>query len=377
MADPTPDDTTPDAARPKRAPPTLDLSATEIPRVESASEASAEAHATSDDKPPRPPSRVLIPALSGAIAAALVTAAALLAQWPVGSQDTLPAPADTAALDELRGRVAKLEARPAPAPAPAPAAPVDLSETTKRLDALDKALAALREENAGLRTQTAQAITAANAAKAAPPAAAAPPTDLGPVDARLTQIEATVRAQADKAAEQSRRPPADAALRRSVVALQLDALVRQGEPYAAALAAAKPLATDATPLRPLDAFAATGVPGAAKLSAELLALPQLAPAPETATSGGLLDRMRAGATKLVTIERIDAAPNNDAAMGRATAAARRNDVASAFGELSTLPANDRVAVQPWLDRVAAAEAARLASRQFADQAVAAATKPAP
>lgn len=373
MADPTPDDMIPDGARPKRAPPTLDLSATEIPRAESA----AEAHATPADKPPRPPSRVLIPAVSGAIAGALVTAAALLAQWPVGSQDPLPAPAaDTTALDEIRGRVAKLEARPASPPAPAPAAPIDLSETTKRLDALDKALAAMREENAGLRTQTAQAVTAANAAQAAPPAGAAPPTDLGPVDARLNQIEAAMRAQADKAAEQSRRP-ADAALRRSVVALQLDALVRQGEPYAAALAAAKPLATDAASLRPLDAFAATGIPNAAKLSAELLALPQLAPTADTATSGGLIGRMRAGATKLVTIERTDAAPNNDAAMGRATAAARRNDVASAFGELSTLPANDRVAVQPWLDRVAAAEAARAAARQFADQAVAAATKPAP
>lgn len=357
MADPTPDDITPDAARPKRPPPTLDLSATEIPRADAAaSESSAQAHATASETAPRPPSRVLMPALSGAIAGALVAGAILLAQWPIGSgPDMLPTPTtNDAALDEVRARVAKLESRPAPTPA----GPVDLSDTTKRLDALDKALAASREENAALRSQAA-------------------PADLGPVDRRLTQIETSVRAQTDKAAEQSRRPPADAALRRGVVAVQLDALVRQGEPYVAALAAAKPLATDAAALRPLDAFAASGVPNAARLSAELLALPQLAPAAETATSGGLIERMRAGATRLVTIERTDAAPNNDAAIGRASAAARRNDVASAVRELSALPPADRAAVQSWLDRVAASDAARAASRQFADQAVAAATKPAP
>lgn len=374
MADPIPDDVTPlDAARPKRAAPTLDLSATEIPRADAAaSESRAEAHATAGETPPRQPSRVLVPALSGAIAGALVTGAILLAQWPIGpAQDTLPSPPlNNAALDEVRARVARLETRPAPAAA----SPVDLSDTTKRLDSLDKALGALREESAGLRTQASQAVATANEAKSAPASAA--PTDLGPVDKRLTQLEATMRSQADKAAEQSRRP-GDAVLRRGVVAVQLDALVRQGEPYAAALAAAKTLVADAATLRPLDAFAASGVPNAAKLSAELLAIPQLAPASETATTGGLIERMRAGATKLVKIERTDAGPNNDAAMGRASAAARRYDIASAVRELSTLPPADRVAVQPWIDRVAASDAARAASRQFADQAVAAASKPAP
>ena len=87
--------------------------------------------------------------------------------------------------------------------------------------------------------------------------------------------------------------------------------------------------------------------------------------------------MRAGATKLVKIERTDAGPSGDAAMARATTAARRNDVASAVRELSALNANDRAVVQPWLDRVAAADAARATARLFADQAIAAASKPAP
>ncbi|MEI9925678.1 MAG: hypothetical protein WDN50_21595 [Bradyrhizobium sp.] len=67
----------------------------------------------------------------------------------------------------------------------------------------------------------------------------------------------------------------------------LDVSVRQGEPFAAALTAAKSLAANAATLKPLDEFAASGVPSAAILSRELLTLvPKLSPpAPEMATTG--------------------------------------------------------------------------------------------
>jgi len=378
MSESTPDDGTPDRARAKRAPPTLDLSATEIPNADAAAAGTAKDAGSQNS---RRPSRVLIPALSGAVAGALVAGAIFLAQSRMGSDRAHTPQANAAAINDIRTRLATLEGRPAPQPA----APADLSDITKRLDALDQGTAALREENKGLRAQAAQAIASANEAKtaadqaksAAVPAPAAAPTDLGPIDARLTQLEAALRAQTEKAAEPS-RPPADSApLRRAVIATQLDALVRQGEPYAAALAAAKSLASDPAALKPLDAFATTGVPTAAKLSADFLALPQIAPAPDTATSSGLLERMRAGAAKLVRIERTDARAGDNAALHRATAAARRNDIATTVRELNTLSANDRVPVQPWLDRAAAADAARAAARQFADQSLAAAAKPGP
>jgi hypothetical protein len=117
------------------------------------------------------------------------------------------------------------------------------------------------------------------------------------------------------------------------------------------------------------------------LSRDLLALlPKLAPEPEVATSGsGILDRLQAGAAKLVRIERTDAAPsdNRGAVASRVAAAARRNDIIEARRELLTLPAADRAAMQPWIDRVDARDAALSASRQFAADATAALSKPAP
>ena len=128
------------------------------------------------------------------------------------------------------------------------------------------------------------------------------------------------------------------------------------------------------------AFAASGVPSAAILSRELLTLvPKLSPAvPETATTGaGIVDRLQAGAAKLVRIERTDAVGNDRSAIiARVTAAALRNDSADARRELNTLAPADRAAAQPWLDKADQRDAALAASRQFAADAMAALAKPA-
>ena len=133
--------------------------------------------------------------------------------------------------------------------------------------------------------------------------------------------------------------------------------------------------------KPLDAFATSGVPNDAALSRELLALlPKLAPAQTEAPSpnAGFLDRLQAGAAKLVRIERNDAAGSGtSSAIARAATAARGNDVATAKRELLTLPPTDRTLAQPWLDKLAARDAALAASRQFAADAMAALSKPAP
>jgi hypothetical protein len=169
-------------------------------------------------------------------------------------------------------------------------------------------------------------------------------------------------------------------LRRVVAAFVLDASVRSGEPYATALAAAKPLAANAEALRPLEAFAAAGLPGADALSRELLSLlSKLSPAQETSTTGsGIVDRLQAGAARLVRIERSDAVAGSDrgAIVARATAAAQRNDIAEARRELKTLAPADRAAVQPWIGKVDSRDAALAASRQFATETMGAFTKPA-
>ena len=151
--------------------------------------------------------------------------------------------------------------------------------------------------------------------------------------------------------------------------------MRHGDTYETVLAAAKSLAPGKDALKPLDAFAATGVPAPFALTRELLTLvPKLSPAlPEnTPTSTGLLGRLEAGASKLVRIKRTDANGNDRGAIvARVTAAALRNDVAEARRELNTLPPADRAPAQAWLDKVDARDAALAASRQFADEAMAA------
>jgi hypothetical protein len=165
-----------------------------------------------------------------------------------------------------------------------------------------------------------------------------------------------------------------------VAAALLDVLVRIGDPYPAALAAAKSLAANPDALKPLDGFAAKGVPNANVLSRELLTLvPKLSPpAPQdNATAGsGIVERLQAGAAKLVRIERTDTVGNDrGAVVARATAAALRNELADARRELNTLAPADRAAAQAWLDKCDARDAALAASRSFAAEAMAVLAKP--
>ncbi len=123
------------------------------------------------------------------------------------------------------------------------------------------------------------------------------------------------------------------------------------------------------------------MPTAAILSRELLTLvPKLSPPPvlenDTVTPD-IVDRLKAGAAKLVRIERTDAVGNDRGAIvARVTTAALRNDSNEARRELKTLPPADRAAAQSWIDKADARDAALAASRQFAADAIAALAKPA-
>ena len=226
--------------------------------------------------------------------------------------------------------------------------------------------------------------------KSAPRGDGAASPDLSGIDERIAKIESLVRAQSAEIAQQGSKladtkadakPADDMPLRRLVSAALLDMLVRVGDPYPTALSAGKALAPNPDTLKPLDQFAEKGVPHAGKLSSELLALvPKLLPAAQqsTATTGtGIVERLQAGATKLVKIERTDTAGNDrGAVVARITAAALRNDFNEARRELKTLEPADRAAAQSWLERADARDAALAASRQFAADAMAVLAKPA-
>jgi len=411
MAEERPEDTasSPDS-RPKRAPPTIDLEATEVsseaPKAEvseetaqdsskdsskESSEASADAaghepapqpeagvqpepqaataSAGPESGPSRPVSPWVVAPMSGAVAAALVIGVGWLLGWP--AVPPAPAPQRNAdAIDELVGRVAGLEAKAA-RPAQAASDPA----ATARLEALDKSIAALRSELAATRAQSDKL-----AAVAPRDGAAAP--DLSGITARIGRIEDAVKTQnaaiarqdgkiADTKAEA--KPADDTPLRRMVVASLLDVAVRHGDPFVAALDAAKTLADNPDALKPLDAFAASGVPNANTLCRELIEIvPKLTPpaAEVTSTGSSIIDRLQAA--KLIRVERVDGSGTDRASIvSRATTAAMHNDLATAVRELKSLPPADRAAAQAWLDKVDARSSALGASRKFADTAMAA------
>jgi hypothetical protein len=402
MVDDRPEDTgsLPDSGRPKREPPTIDLEATEV-SSETKSAAGASSEATPEpvaeptpeaakasvEEPPvagtpsRPVSPWIVAPVSGAVAAALVIGVGWMLGWPaIQPASAPPAPQLSAAIDGLTARVAGLEPKVGK-PDPAAAA---------RAEALEKTVAALRTELAATRAQGDKLASAINDVKSAPRGDGTASPDLSGIDERIAKIESQMRTQGAEIAQQGSKladakadakPADDMALRRLVSAALLDVQVRIGEPYPATLATTKALAPNPDVLKPLDQFAEKGVPNANRLSTELLALvPKLSPAAqqnEATTGTGIVERLQAGAAKLVKIERTNTAGNDrGAVVARITAAALRNDFNEARRELKTLEPADRAAAQSWLERADARDAALAASRQFATDAMAALAKPA-
>lgn len=383
----------PEAGKVKREPPTIDLEATKVSETASAepkpsddkpsesklseskpSEEQPAVDTAPEDKPAEPKSNAepdrtaaaispwVIAPLSGAVAASLVILVGWLLGWPTVQAPPAAPQVSAAAVDDLGKRVAGLESKIAK--------PVADPAMTARIDTLEKSLASLRGDLANLHAQSDKLAGAVNEAKSAPrdSGASASTVDLSAISARIDQIERTNRAQAAAS-----KPADDQPLRRVVASALLDVAVRHGDPFGGALQAAKALAPDADKLKPLDPFAEKGVPHPPALTRELLTLvSKLSPAAESPTTGsGIVDRLQAGASKLVRIERTDVAGNDrSAVVARVTAAALRNDLADARRELASLDAADRAPAQAWLDKAAARDAALAASRQFAEEAMA-------
>lgn len=392
---------TPGSDAAKRPPPTIELTASSV--SDSTPDATAESHtpdadasssdsaadhseqAAAEKSPSSRTSSILASGLTGAAAAALVLGAAHLAGWPETPAQK-PA-ADTVSksdVDALGARLAKIESEAAK---PAPAArPVADPAIVTRLDAVEKSLAAIRSDVAAARGQSEKVAAALGEIKSVSPQAviaqSSPAADTSAFEERLEKIERATAALGVAALTPppAPQPPAeDPNVRRVAAATVLDSAVRQGEPYAAALAAARSASGDSESLKPLDGFAATGVPTAKALSRELLALlPKLAPKPDAQPApSGMVERLQQSAAKLVRIQRVDAtASGNAAIVARAASAAQRDDVSEAKRELMQLPASDREPVQAWIAKADAREAALAASRQFASDTMAALSKPA-
>ncbi|UQR63814.1 hypothetical protein LRP30_00350 [Bradyrhizobium sp. C-145] len=401
MVDDKPEDAglAPDSGRAKRTPPTIDLEATEVstqpqqaagePEAQAAPERAetessqseqvksepADAEPERDEAPAavasapvsRPISPWVIAPLSGAVAAAVVIAVGWMLGWPAVQAPPAAPQVTSATVDALSGRVSAVEAKAAkPVADPAMAA---------RIDALEKSVGSLRSDIASLRAQSDKVVSALNDVKSAPSAAA---PDLSALNDRIAQLERAGRTERAELAQQGEKiadakTMDDKPLRHVVAAALLDVAVRHGDPYQQQLAAARSLAAKPDMLKPLDIFASSGIPTPVALSRELLNIvPKLSPPAETPAGGsGIVERLQAGASKLVRIERTDGVGNDRGAIvTRVTAAALRNDFAEARRELKSLPEADRTAAQAWLDKADARDAALAASRKFADDAMA-------
>jgi hypothetical protein len=407
MADDKPEDAglAPESSRAKRTPPTIDLEATEVStqpqEVAGQPEAAAteqaaqeqakseeakfdEANAEPQPEPAEERSSVasasvspsispwIIAPFSGAVAAAIVIAVGWMLGWPAVQAPPAAPQVTGATVDALSGRVAAVEAK-AGKPAADPA-------MLARIDALEKSATGLRSDIANLRAQSDKTAGALNDAKSAPPPAA---PDLAALNDRLAQLERATKTERAELAQQGEkiadaRTMDDKPLRHVVAAALLDVAVRHGDAYESQLAAARSLAAKPDMLKPLDTFASSGIPTPVALSRELLNIvPKLSPPPETpASSAGIVERLQAGASKLVRIERTDGiGSDRGAIVSRVTAAALRNDFVEARREVKTLPEADRAPAQAWLDKADARDAALAASRKLADDAMADLVKP--
>ncbi|MGY4499608.1 hypothetical protein ACVWYH_003539 [Bradyrhizobium sp. GM24.11] len=414
MADDKPEDAglAPESGRAKRTPPTIDLEATEVSTqpedVAGEPEAQPLAEQANADQPGAEDAKVeaakvetakvetakpeperseakgavasgaispwVIAPFSGAVAAAVVIAVGWVLGWPAVQAPPAAPQVTSATVDALSGRIAAVEAKTGK-PAADPASVV-------RLDALEKSVGTLRGDIASLRAQSDKTASALNDAKSASRDAAAS-SGLAALDDRISQLErASTTARAELAQQGEKIADAkvmdDRPLRYVVAATLLDVAVRHNDPFEAQLTAARSLAAKPEVLKPLDTFAASGIPTPVALSRELLNIvPKLSPPPEAPSSGaGIVERLQAGASKLVRIERTDGVGNDRGAIvTRVTAAALRNDFVEARRELKTLPEADRAPAQAWLDKADARDAALAASRKFADDALAGLAKP--
>ena len=178
---PEPTSPSPDSGRAKRAPPTIDLEASEVSgETQGAGPQPRRSFARSFPWPFRWPSSAAMPAaltaaVTGAVTAALVIAVAWMAGWPGETAPPVASPQSNAsAIDTLASRVADIEARSIKPSAAAP----DPAQALRQ-DALEKSLASLRAEIAGARAQSEKLAADLNAVKSAPrePAAAPDPAE--------------------------------------------------------------------------------------------------------------------------------------------------------------------------------------------------------
>ena len=394
---------------PRRRPPTIDLTATEVDAEKPAAApepAAADARSDTGQQTGAPapalgrPRSAIKSAVAGIAAGAIAVVAIGAGLWfggyvppgllPVSPSAQPPnsaAIADIAArLNKIEGAIANQQQKTAPPSQPDPALVSRLAVAEAATKSLGDSLAALthRVDDATAAAQNAlaqakSASTAADAAKSAGQSGVAR-SDLDALAARIAALESAEKTLSDDVKQQSAGAD-DHAARLTVAAEALRASVERGVPYQAELAAVKSLGADPSATAPLEAFAAAGVPRAAALVHELASLaPALRQAAEPAASNSsFLDRLESNAQRLVRITPVDAPPGDDPAsvVTRINVDVAHADIAAALADIAKLPDAAKPLAAAWVAKAQARDAAIAASRKLAADALAALSKPSP
>jgi hypothetical protein len=384
---------------PRRRPPTIDLTATEVGADKPAdSEAQAAAEtpsAASNETAAHKPRSHILTALGGGAVGAVAIAAIIVAlqatgHWPVGEGPppvvSAPAPASndaavanlTAQLNKIQGALANqqpdaaLVSRLAAVEAATKSLGNSLNAITSRVD--QTATAAQ-----GAQAQAKTAADAADAAKSATQGGIAR-SDLDALSSRIAALQSNVKSLSDSVSKQAASSGADdGAARLMLAALALRAAVERGTPFPAELTTVKSLGADQATLAPLAPFAASGVPTAASLSRELAALgPALTAViePEQAQNT-FLDRIEVNAQRLVRITPVDAPVGDDprSVVARINVDAAHGDIDAAIADIAKLPDVAKAIAAPWVQKAQARGAAIGASLALTINALAALSKP--
>ena len=391
---------------PRRRPPTIDLTAKEVetaaPDPTPNADTDAE-HRAADSAVPGgrggsffsrakvDPIGVVIGALAaGAVAVGFWLAGFVPLHQAAAPQSTVAAAPSTKAadIDEISARLDRIQ-QALQAQRPDAALESRLTATEAQGKAFADSLAALTrrvdEVAAASQTALAQIKAASAAAEAAKSAAQAgvQRSDLDMLTGRIATLEGAVKSlSADVAQRTSSSNADDRATRMTVAAEALRATVERGAPYQAELGAVTALGAAQNATAALQPFAAQGVPSAAELGRELVALtPALYRATEAEPSNAsFLARLESHAQRLVRITPIGtaAAPAGDDAasvIARINAAAARGDSAAALADIAKLPDVARALADGWVKKAQAREAAIAASQRIAADALAALSKP--
>lgn len=402
----TPPDAQQDAAasarRKKRAAPTIDLTATELPPAPQGEPSPQAGQPSPAPEPPQAGSEptssetgirlgdhinvgAYIAGATGAVAMTLI----LLALWLTGlvpvrhvTVNDAQTSVDTKAIDALTRRVGMIEEAITKLRAGDTGVAERLAAADNAMKALGIALTALDRRTDDITANASQARERADAAEKAVTELRASvqdvaknsstgisSADLEGLQKRIASLEqSTITAHDDLA----KTVTADTAARLALSAAALRDAALSGAPFADELAQVKSFGADDKAMAPLVPFAAMGIPTAQTLAQELrVLLPvMLKISGAQASDGSFLERLQANAGKLVRIRPVDAPPGNDPSMvlARIEIDAVKSDIPAALTDFSKLDDATRAPAQAWIIKANARQAALAAARQYAADA---------